>query len=103
MMTSIYFKIKTPINVNVRIAKKYWDYLIKVKHKVMDGKQEIVKSVLSEPDEIRRSKIDTNVFLYYKKEDKLYCVVAKHEGEEGFIITAYPTEKVKEGESVWKK
>ncbi len=35
-----------------------------------------------------------DVFLYYKKIDKLYCVVAKHEGEEGFLITAYPTDKV---------
>ena len=63
----------------------------------MRGKEKIVKEVLSNPDEIRKSKIAENVFLYYKKMEKLYCVVAKHEVKEGFLITAYPTDKVKEG------
>ena len=44
-----------------------------------------------------------SVFLYYKQEDKLYCVVVRHEGVEGFLITAYPTDKVKEGEIIWTK
>jgi len=43
------------------------------------------------------------VFLYYKQSDKLYCVVVKHTGKEGFLITAYPVDKVKEGEIVWTK
>jgi hypothetical protein len=46
---------------------------------------------------------DEKVFLYYKLQDKLYCVVARHEGTEGFLITAYPTDKVKEGEIIWTK
>jgi hypothetical protein len=36
-------------------------------------------------------------------ENKLYCVVVRHEGMEGFLITAYPTDKVKEGEVIWTK
>jgi hypothetical protein len=54
-------------------------------------------------DSIRKSKIDENVFLYYKQNDRLYCVVARHEGKEGFLITAYPTDKVKEGDVIWTK
>ncbi|GAB4412282.1 MAG: hypothetical protein OHK0032_08360 [Thermodesulfovibrionales bacterium] len=69
----------------------------------MEGKEEIVKDVLHHPDEIRQSKIDKTVFLYYKRFDKLYCVVAKHTGADGFLVTAYPTDKVKEGEIIWTK
>lgn len=69
----------------------------------MAGKEETVKMVLSEPDCIRRSKIDEEVFLYYRQTDRLYCVVVKHKGTEGFLITAYPTDKVKEGELIWTK
>ena len=49
------------------------------------------------------SKIDKEIFLYYKKLDKLYCAVARHLNGIGFLITAYPTDKVKEGDSIWKK
>jgi len=102
-MPKVYFEITTPLNVKIRITKQYWDYLINIKHKVMRGKEKIVKEVLLTPDEIRKSKIDEDVFLYYKKIEKLYCIVAKHEGKEGFLITAYPTDKVKEGEIIWIK
>jgi hypothetical protein len=39
--------------------------------------------------------------LYYKQFDRLYCAVARHMGAEGFLITAYPTDKVKEGDVIW--
>jgi hypothetical protein len=46
---------------------------------------------------------DKDVFLYYKQYDKLYCVVVRHAGPEGFLITAYPADKVKEGDVIWTK
>jgi len=70
----------------------------------MEGKEDIVKDTLSQPNEIRRSKIDEDVFLYYKKRDnKLYCAVTRHVRKEGFLITAYVADKIKEGEIVWTK
>ncbi len=66
----------------------------------MKGKEDIVKAVLQSPDEIRQSITDKNVFLYYKLFDKLSCVVVKHIGTEGFLITSYPADKVKEGDIV---
>jgi len=101
--TKIYFEITTPLGIKIRTTKQYWDYLINIKHRVMKGKEKIVKETLSNPDEIRKSKTDEDVFLYYKKIDKLYCVVAKHEEKGGFLITAYLTDKVKEGERIWIK
>ncbi len=94
---------KSPLNVVVRTTTGYWGYLVTKKHPVMRGKEDIVKAVLQSPDEIRRSKTDKDVFLYYKQFDKLYCVVAKHIGKKGHLITAYPTDKVKEGDSIWTK
>ncbi len=99
----IFFKVKTPLRVEIRTTADYWAYLITIKHPVMKGKEEIVKTVLQVPDEIRQSRTDKDVFLYYKQFDKLYCVVVKHRGKGGFLITAYPADRVKEGDVVWKK
>ena len=100
---AILFTIETPLKIAVRTTQSYWNYVVQVKHKLMTGKEEMVKEILRDPEEIRRSSIDSSVFLYYKRFDKLYCVVAKHEDGEGFLITAYPTDKVKEGEIIWTK
>mgnify|MGYP001563736369 CR=1 FL=1 len=99
----IFFTVITPLNVEVRTTVSYWEYLITIKHPVMKGKEDIVKTALQSPDEIRQSITDKNIFLYYKRFDKLYCMVVKHMGIEGYLITSYPTEKVKEGEIVWTR
>ncbi|MCS7135166.1 MAG: DUF4258 domain-containing protein [Nitrososphaerota archaeon] len=103
MKEEFYFKIKTPLKVEITTTYSYWEYLITKKHPIMKDKEDIVKSTLEFPDEIRQIKIDKNVFLYYKKFDRLYCVVVKHLEKEGFLITAYPTDKVKEGDLIWLK
>ena len=99
----IFFTVKTPLNIEVRTTVQYWEYLTTFKHPIMRNKEDIVKFILQMPDEIRQSKMDKEVFLYYKQSDKLYCVVVKHTEKEGFLITAYPVDKVKEGEIVWTK
>jgi len=103
MKSEIYFSVKTPLSIEVRTTVQYWEYLTTFKHPVMKNKEDIVKFVLQMPDEIRQSSTDREIFLYYKQSDKLYCVVVKHTGKEGFLITAYPVDKVKEGEIVWTK
>ena len=103
MEKEIYFEVTTPLGVRVRTTKEYWDYIVNIKHRLMKTKENIVKETLLNPDEIYRGKIDQNVYLYYKMFDRIYCVVVKHTGNEGFLITAYPTDKIKEGEIVWKK
>lgn len=103
MKSEIYFSVKTPIGIEVRTTVLYWEYLVTFKHPAMIGKEDIVKFVLQTPDEIRQSKMDKDVFLYYKQFDRLYCVVVKHADKEGFLITAYPVDKIKEGEIVWTR
>ena len=103
MISETYFVVTTPLGIEVRTTVRYWNYLITIKHPVMRGKENIVTSVLQMPDEIRQSRIDKEIFLYYKEFDRMYCVVVKHIGKEGFLITAYPVDKIKEGEIVWTK
>ena len=100
---NIFFAVKTPLDINLRTTVDYWKYLITIKHPIMKGKEDIVKATLQSPDEIRQSSTDKDVFLYYKQSDKLYCVVVRHNGIEGYLITAYPTDKVKEGVIVWTR
>ena len=65
----------------------------------MKDKEEIVKDTLKNPNEIRTSRKDKRVFLYYKKFNEKYsCVVAKHLNGDGFIITTYITDRIKMGE-----
>ncbi len=66
--------------------------------------EEQVKKTLEEPDGIRISQDDADVYLYYRRLDKhKIVVVARHLNEEGFIITSYITDKVKEGKQIWER
>ncbi|MCX7914122.1 MAG: hypothetical protein N2511_06010 [Thermodesulfovibrionales bacterium] len=65
----------------------------------MKDNDNIVKSTLESPDEIRQSKIDKMFFFIIKDLIELVKPLEK----EGFLITAYPTDKVKEGNIIWVK
>ena len=72
----------------------------------MLGKETKVQETLQNPVQIRRSKSDPSVYLFYKneKENRWICAIAKKlNGNKGFLITTYPTDSIKEGEVVWKK
>ena len=70
----------------------------------MTNKEKIVKEILENPDKVCKSNLDNTVYLYYRKIERLYCAVVKNlTSKEGFLITAYPTEKIKEGEIIWTR
>ena len=72
-----------------------------MKHPLMRDREELVRQTLTSPEQIRRSKKDPTVYLHYRKDDGLLCCeVAKHLNGDGFIVTAYLTDKVKAGEVV---
>ena len=103
-MTDLFFEVNTPLGVRVRTTAAYWARIVTFKHPVMRGKEDVVKSVLRDPVEIRRSKIDSSVFLYYGPDPPyIVCVVVKSAGADGFVVTAYRTDKIKEGERLWPR
>jgi hypothetical protein len=102
--SEIAFEVKSQLGALVKTTHSYWKIITQVKHPSIQGKEKLVKEVLRVPDEIRVSKKDNKVYLFYKKYAKrLLCVVARIDDGEGFIITVYYTEKIKEGELKWKK
>ena len=55
-----------------------------------------VAETLINPEIVRLSKNDPNVYLYYSWYGGYYlCVVCKHFDNDGFIITAYLADKIK--------
>ena len=98
------FEILSPLKCTIRATKDFWQYLIEKKHPFMIDKEDVVVNALKDPDEIRKSSSDPSVYLYYRRTDRLYCAIARHEtNSDGFLITAYPADKVKEGAIIWKK
>ena len=102
---NILFEVMTPLGFRVRVTRAYWRIITEIKHPVMRGREEDVKETLRNPDEIRVSKRDPRVYLFYKPERLgcWVCAVAKRLNGEGFLITTYPTDAIKEGERAWPR
>jgi len=101
----VLFEVMTPLGFRVRVTRGYWDLIVSVKHPVMAGREDDVRNALENPDEIRQSKSDEDVYLFYKaeREKRWICAVSKQTGESGFLITTYPTDAIKEGVQIWHK
>lgn len=101
----ILFEVETPLGFRVRVTVEYWNVIVAIKHPVIRGREADVQDVLRNPDEIRLSKRDPGVYLFYKSEriGRWVCAVTKRLDGEGFLITAYPTDAVKEGERIWRR
>jgi len=99
----IYFDALTPLGFRVRVTVSYWKLIVTVKHPVMAGRESEVQEALQNPDEIRASRNDPAVYLFYKAEraKRWVCAVAKRLDGEGFLITTFPTDAIKEGVRVW--
>ena len=99
------FEVDTPLGFRVRLTKSYWHLIISVKHPAMAGHEKQVKDALENPEQIRQSKKDKNVYLFYKtqRKDRWVCAVSKKLNGSGFLITAYPTDSIKAGEKIWPK
>jgi hypothetical protein len=71
----------------------------------MRGQESGVENVLETPDEIRQSKSDQAVYLFYaaQRSGRWLCAVAKRVDDHGFLLTAYPTDAIKEGVKIWPK
>lgn len=73
-----YFEVLTPLGVVVRTTPTYWARIVTFKHPVMRGREEWVQRALRNPSEVRRSKKDQAVQLYYAPDPPYHvCVVVK--------------------------
>ena len=97
----IKFVVPTPVGFRVRTTESYWSLLL-MKHPEIAGRERDVQETLLRPDRVYRSRHDGRVHLFYRRDGVYHlCVVAKRLDEEGFIVTVYVTDSIKEGEQVW--
>lgn len=96
---------ETPLGFRVRVTRVRWEFIVNEKHPAMRGRESDVRVALESPDEVRQSLTDSTVFLFYKTEraKRWVCVVAKRSANDGFLITAYPTDAIKEGVTIWPR
>ncbi|RLC12964.1 MAG: DUF4258 domain-containing protein [Deltaproteobacteria bacterium] len=99
------FDVETPLNFRVHVTRSYWEMIVNVKHPVMAGREEDVRNTLEHPDEIRLSRKDSDVYMFYKseRERRWVCAVAKRLNGDGFLITTYPTNAIKQGVKIWPR
>ncbi|MBI3292631.1 MAG: DUF4258 domain-containing protein [Elusimicrobia bacterium] len=99
-----YFEALSCLGKRIRITEDHWQLITQRKHPEIDDLEQDVQLTLIEAEIVRISQEDENVFLYYRRFKKYHlCVVCRHLDGEGFIITCYLTDRLKEGHEVWRK
>lgn len=100
----IRFEIETPLSFTVRITDAYWQKII-TKHPDIAAIEDLVQQTLQSPDEVRQSSRDEGILLFYclRKTQRWVVVVARRLNGDGFLITAYQTDAIKEGIMLWHK
>jgi len=99
-------KYKTAIGKIVELTEERKNYFL-TKHPELKPHFPKIKTVLSKPAEIRLSKRDGRVLLFYKFFDKIlggkYIVVVVKINSRNFIITVHITDKIKAGRKYEKE
>ena len=63
---AVLFEVETPLGFRVRTTVEYWELITTVKHPIMNDREADVQVTLSHPDEVRQSKRDPQVYLFYR-------------------------------------
>ena len=93
------FSSTTPTGASIICPADWWDTIL-AKYPVLAGRQADVMNAIASPSEIRESRWDPLVWLCYGSfQERLLCVVVRPDA--GLLITAYPTDAVKQGDVVW--
>jgi hypothetical protein len=78
-----------------------------LEHPEMLGMEAGLERALRQPRLVRRSRSDAAVRLFYEYHartqmgGKWLCIVVKYEENDAFMVTAYLTDKPKDGEDLW--
>ncbi len=103
----IVFRILSKMGKVVSFNEDRWRHVLE--HPEMKNQLDRIKETVVNPDEVRESVYNPSVLLFYKLyegtpvTEKHLLVVIKTLNREGFIVTAFFTDRVKKGGLVWKK
>ena len=90
---------------NVRLTNERLAHILE--HPEMAGAESHIEETLLRPDTVVQSLRDEHVSLYYRRYadtpvgNKLLCVVVKSVDGDAFVLTAYFTDTVKRGRTIW--
>jgi len=78
------FEVQTPLLFSIRVTADRWNLIVTAKHPAKAGRQSPVRAALEAPEEVRQSRIDSQVLLFYKAETtrRWTFAVAKRATEE---------------------
>ena len=99
------FRIISGLGKTIRLEEKIMAHILE--HPEMRSQLNRIKETATKPDEIHKSIRVENVVLFYKFFErtpvgkKYMVVVAKLDNDEYSIVTAYYTDRVKEGDLIW--
>ena len=103
MPSPLLFEVATPLGVVVRTTVAYRARVV-AKHPDIADKLEDVKAALRCPEQVRQSRRDATVLVFYRPGHRHWvAVVAKRADGSGFLVTAYQTDAIKEGEKIWPR
>ena len=104
MPENLEFEVQCVLGKRISVSAEYWRKITTLKPPALKGKEELVKEALTSPEQVRESKSDPTVKLYYLSQGRWHiCVVVKHKNGDGFIVTGYFTDRIKEGHVIWTK
>ena len=92
---------------SVSLTEKRLEHILK--RPEMNGQLERIKETLANPDIIKESNHDTSVWLFYRfyavtpVTEKYLLVAVKLFDDSRSIITAFYTDRIKKGASIWEK
>ena len=95
-------------NRSIRLTEERQRHLQASHPEIADSVFRIAET-LADPDRIVQSVADETVELFYRHypstpvTSKLLCVVVKVVTDDNFVITAYYTDTIKRGESLWQR
>jgi len=80
-----------------------------LEHPEMSGMDSVIEETLKNPEQVVESLSDESAHLYYRfyigtrVGNKYLCVVVKIVNDDAFVLTAYLTNAVKKGRTLWPR
>jgi hypothetical protein len=97
--------VTTPLEYRVVLTRDRWREIVRFKHPAVAQYKDRMRECLEDPDVIRASAKVPDVHIYYLRIGGLFlCVVcAPGDGDRYFVVTAYLTKRLKQGDDLWTR
>ena len=99
-------RISDYLGNQIELTVERWHHII-AEHPELKKLRNRLSEILSDPDLVKRSRRDKDVLLYYRYYSDVlggkYLIVVITLKERPFLLTCYVTDKIKEGDIIWRR